>query len=109
MPKINEQELNKQPHYNVGYKDLGGKIYYDLDWQLIQDLGTLLYSNKVENGGKYTRENWKKDLQVKDLEDALDRHYLKYKLGQIDEEHDLAIVANIMMLRYLKRKQNEQE
>lgn len=89
-----------------GYKESEGKIYYDLDWQLIQDLGELLFSNKVENGGKYNRENWKKDLNIKDLEDSLERHFMKYKLGLVDEEHDLSIVANIMMLRYLKRLRN---
>lgn len=89
-----------------GHKDLEGKLYYDIDWQIVQDLAKLLYTNKVENGGKYERGNWKNHLRIENLEDALDRHFIKYKIGETDEEHDLAIVANIMMLRYLKRKEN---
>jgi hypothetical protein len=91
---------------SAAFKDKEGKIYYDIDWQMIQDLGEHLYKNKVEAGGKYLRDNWKKGMNIQDMSDAIDRHYIKMKLGWEDEDHALALISNLMILRYLKRQQN---
>lgn len=95
-------ELDQTP---TAFKDKEGKIYYDIDWQMIQDLGEHLYKNKVEAGGKYLRDNWKKDMNIQDMLDAIDRHFLKLKLGWEDEDHALALISNLMILRYLKRQE----
>lgn len=45
---------------------------------------------------KYGENNWKKGIPISRYVDSGIRHYLKLKMGMVDERHDRAFVWNIL-------------
>lgn len=45
---------------------------------------------------KYGENNWKKGIPISRYMDSGIRHYLKVKMGMVDERHDRAFVWNIL-------------
>lgn len=52
-----------------------------------------------ENGAnKYGENNWQKGMPLHVYYDSAIRHYLKHRIGMVDEPHDIAFVWNIFAL-----------
>lgn len=92
----------------TGNKDIQGKItgFSDLPLGALQEVTKRFASFKIENGGKYSRENHLKPLKDTDLTDAIFRHLIAYLQGEdMDEKggsHFTAIALNAMMLEEQK-------
>ena len=84
-----------------GYKESEGKLIYDVDWEFMKDIAIRMAQNK----GKYEKYNWKKPIDLNQLDEAIERHWVSYKSGDLSEDHEIAIVCNIMMKRYHTRHQ----
>lgn len=91
---------------NKGTKDDIGKPNY-LDILTHLDLDFLAESAEVMKAGakKYSKDNWKKDLEPERIQKALLRHLVSYAKGEkIDKEsnksHLCHILANCMFLYY---------
>ncbi len=78
----------------AGVKDKDNKLIIELDWDFIREMCIRMDQNK----DKYPRDNWKNPIDVKLLEDALFRHWLDYKGGDVSENHLAAIALNAMMI-----------
>lgn len=76
-------------------KELTGKLSWDAFlWRAIERVNQRWQENKT----KYSIDNHLKPISRTELEDAMFRHYLKMKLGHIDEDHLAAICMNALML-----------
>lgn len=43
-----------------------------------------------------------KSINIDSIEEALERHFIEYKLGNTDENHLIALVCNAMIINYHK-------
>jgi len=59
-----------------GKKESTGKQHVEYDWDFLKSQMSRLGKYKIENGGKYEYENWKKKIDIKELKKALLRHTL---------------------------------
>ena len=67
-------------------------INYRMDYTLIERI-----AKHFENGAKkYDENNWRKGLPCKCYVDSAVRHYFKWVLGEIDEDHEAAFYWNII-------------
>jgi type I restriction-modification system DNA methylase subunit len=91
-----------------GQKDKTGKIngYTDLPWNALNEVTKRFQSFKIENGGKYSRDNHLNPMKDTDLLDAIFRHLIAYINGEdLDEKggsHFTAIALNALMLEELR-------
>lgn len=86
-----------------GIKESQNKLIYDIDWVFVKNIAERMNENK----SKYPLGNWKKDIDLASIEQALERHYIQYKIGDTSEDHLIAIVCNSMILNYHRKKTNE--
>lgn len=49
---------------------------------------------------KYCERNWEKGIPNSRCLASLERHVLKYKMGMTDEDHEAAIMCNIMFIMH---------
>ena len=84
-----------------GIKESEGKLTYDLDFAFIKAM-----AERQDRNTKYPEGNWKKPINVADLEKALKRHVMEVLIGNYEDEtefgHLVAIANNAMMIWYQK-------
>ena len=85
---MKEQNIN-------AFKEFDNKLKWDsFLWRALQRVNIRWQENK----SKYPVHNHLLPLSRTELEDAMFRHYLELKKGNIDEDHLSAIVLNAMMI-----------
>jgi len=85
---------------NTGKKESDGKLYYELSWEFIEEMAKRMQNNK---GEKYPRFNWKKDIDIDELKQAINRHHIEvmkdnYSDGEEALGHIVSYACNSMML-----------
>lgn len=88
---------------NKGTKDSINKQHVEFNWEFLNEIMSRLGKNKIENGGKYEFENWKKEMDVRALKDALFRHVLQIMNDNYEDEgeeygHLCAVALNAMFI-----------
>lgn len=83
-----------------GKKESDGKLYYELSWEFIEEMAKRMANNKSD---KYPLYNWKKNIDVEDLKQAINRHHIEvmkgnYKDGDEVLGHIISYACNSMML-----------
>jgi len=101
-------EYNKNRKLSVLVNTL--KIYiekymmYKTEYEMAIDL-----SKHFENGAKkYGERNWEKGIPKERYVDSAIRHYLKFRDGQEDENHEIAFVWNVICLMWTENKEKEE-
>mgnify|MGYP006356823289 CR=1 FL=1 len=84
----------------VGKKEKEGKLHYELSWEFIEEMAKRMANNKSD---KYPLYNWKQEINVQDLKDAINRHHVEvmkgnYKDGDEILGHIVQYACNSMML-----------
>ena len=98
---------------NKGIKDFQNKVsYQEIDWNFITAMAKRLNSNKVQFGGKYENNNWKLDIDLKEIQDALIRHFIALVQPNPEDsesslDHLAAIGINCQILYFHLKKNNE--
>lgn len=93
-------KLEHQIENNNGIKETEGKLYYELSWEFIEEMAKRMANNK---SNKYPLFNWKKNINVEDLKQAINRHHIEvmkgnYKDGNELLGHVVSYACNSMML-----------
>ena len=93
-------KLEHQIENNNGIKETNGKLYYELSWEFIEEMAKRMANNK---SNKYPLFNWKKNINVEDLKQAINRHHIEvmkgnYKDGNELLGHVVSYACNSMML-----------
>ena len=93
-------KLEHQIENNNGIKETKGKLYYELSWEFIEEMAKRMANNK---SNKYPLFNWKKNINVEDLKQAINRHHIEvmkgnYKDGNELLGHVVSYACNSMML-----------
>ena len=93
-------KLEHQIENNNGIKETNGKLYYELSWEFIEEMAKRMANNK---SNKYPLFNWKKNINVEDLKQAINRHHIEvmkgnYKDGDELLGHVVSYACNSMML-----------
>jgi hypothetical protein len=102
------------PTYDLekGIKDDKGKLFYELDFRFIQAMAKRMAENK---GQKYDLWNWKRDIDVEHLKQAMFRHIIEVMEGNYEDDgeslgHVTSLATNAMMLWHrLKYDQDQKE
>ena len=88
-----------------GIKETTGKLTYDIDFDFIEQMADRMQRNKH----KYPLGNWKKDIDVEELKQALFRHTMEVMQGNYDDEqyygHLVAVACNAFMITYQLKNQ----
>lgn len=88
----------------VGIKYSKDKLFYEIDWEFVKLMAERMAMNKSD---KYPVFNWMKPIDVKELNQALVRHFIEIQSGNYDDEqkygHYLALACNSMMILYQLR------
>ena len=92
--------------YADGIKETTNKLTYDIDFDFIQRMAGRMQRNK----DKYPIGNWKKNIDIEELKQALFRHTMEIMQGNYDDEqyygHLVAVACNAFMITYqLKQKE----
>ena len=93
--------------HKEGIKETEGKLYYELSWEFIEEMAKRMANNKTD---KYPLFNWKKDINIEDLKQAINRHHIEVMKGNYKDEnevlgHIVSYACNSMMLwEQLKEK-----
>lgn len=110
--KSQNGETHKESQTIEAYKEIEGKLFYELDFNFIKQMAERMQSNK--DNTKYELWNWKKPMTYKGIEDlkqATLRHLLEVLEGKYEDDgrkfgHLEAISNNVMMINYqLKNEQ----
>lgn len=85
---------------NCGKKENDGKLYYELSWEFIEEIAKRMANNKSD---KYPLYNWKKNINIEELKQAINRHHIEvmkgnYKDGDEVLGHIVSYACNSMML-----------
>ena len=91
----------------TAYKEIEGKLFYELDFEFITQMAERMASNK----GKYEPYNWQKLDNIDDLKQSLFRHVLEVMNGNYQDDnrakgHLEAVAINAMFINY-QLKRNE--
>lgn len=83
-----------------GIKETDGKLFYEFDWQFIEEIAKRMQANK---GDKYPPYNWKKPIDIEELKQAINRHHIEVMKGNYKDEdeelgHVVSYACNAMML-----------
>lgn len=82
------QKTNDETYLYAAMSDLNYRMEYNLIARV---------ARHFENGlKKYGENNWKKGIPCKSYVDSAVRHYFKWQLKEIDEDHESAFYWNIM-------------
>jgi hypothetical protein len=86
--------------FSLGKKETKGKLYYEISWEFIEEMAKRMANNKSD---KYPLYNWKKNIDVEDLKQAINRHHIEvmkgnYKDGEEVLGHIVSYACNSMML-----------
>lgn len=109
-----QKSKSNNKNSDKGIKDFQGKIsYQEIDWNFINAMAKRLNSNKIQFGGKYEIGNWKLDIDLKSIEDALIRHVISLINPNPEDtesalDHLAAIGVNSQILFYhLNKNKND--
>lgn len=91
-----------------GIKENDGKLYYELSWEFIEEIAKRMANNKSD---KYPLYNWKKNINIEELKQAINRHHIEvmkgnYKDGDEVLGHIVSYACNSMMLWEQLNKNN---
>lgn len=85
---------------DIGIKESTHKLIYDIDFDFIKRMAGRMQRNK----DKYPIGNWKKNIDVEELKQALFRHTMEIMEGNYDDEqyygHLVAVACNAFMITY---------
>ena len=82
------QKANDETYLYASMSDLNYRMEYNLIARV---------ARHFENGlKKYGENNWRKGIPCKSYVDSAVRHYFKWQLKEIDEDHESAFYWNIM-------------
>ena len=89
-----------------GVKQNEGKLNYELDWEFIEAMAERMSENK----DKYLPYNWKKEMELEQIRQAMFRHMIEimkenYKDETVELGHIVAIANNAMILYHHGKKQ----
>lgn len=89
-----------------GVKQTEGKLNYELDWEFIEAMAERMSENK----DKYLPYNWKKEMDLEQIRQAMFRHMIEimkenYKDETVELGHIVAIANNAMILYHHEKKQ----
>lgn len=95
---VSENEVNKNAL--EGIKETKGKLYYELSWEFVEEMAKRMANNKSD---KYPLYNWKKNIDIEDLKQAINRHHIEvmkgnYRDGSEILGHIVSYACNSMML-----------
>jgi hypothetical protein len=95
---VSENEVNKNAL--EGIKETKGKLYYELSWEFVEEMAKRMANNKSD---KYPLYNWKKNISIEDLKQAINRHHIEvmkgnYRDGSEVLGHIVSYACNSMML-----------
>jgi hypothetical protein len=90
---------------NKGVKESEKKLVYDIDFDYVKGMAERIQLNR----NKYEVGNWKKEIDVENLKQALFRHVIEIMNNRYNDEQDFghlyAIGCNaFMILEQLKNK-----
>lgn len=81
-----------------GIKESKNKLIYDIDFDYVKKMAERMQLNR----DKYPVGNWKKDIDVEDLKQALFRHMIEIMNGNYSDEqeygHLVALGCNAFMI-----------
>lgn len=106
LEKHKDEDFNK---VKSGIKESNGKLFYELDWEFIEEMAKRMQKNKKD---KYPKFNWHKPIEIEGLKQALTRHFIEIMKGNYKDEdqelgHLTALSLNAMMIWYqLKHHQD---
>lgn len=80
-----------------GFKDSKGKQWVEYDWEFLKLQMERLGKFKIENGGKYEKDNWKLPMDVEELKNSLFRHTLDLMEGKLDDEGKFGTLTAISL------------
>lgn len=85
----------------IGYKEVEGKLNYELDFTFITQMAQRMDSNK----GKYEPNNWKKPIDIESIKQSLFRHVISIMNGQYEDDnrtfgHIEAAACNLMIINH---------
>ena len=90
-----------------GYKETSNKLIYDIDFDYITGMAERMQLNR----DKYPVGNWKKDIDIETLKQALFRHVIEIMKGNYSDEqkcgHLYAVGCNAFMILAQLKLQNE--
>lgn len=91
-----------------GYKETKGKLIYDIDFDYITGMAERMHLNR----DKYPVGNWKKELDVEGLKQALFRHVIAIMQDEYSDEqkfgHLYAVGCNaFMIIEQLKNERSK--
>ena len=93
--------------FNEGIKEEDGKLFYEIDWEFVEAMAKNMAANK---GSKYSVFNWKKEIDIEKLKQALTSHFIEVQKGnytdKIDLDHWLSISCNCMMIWHQLNKKD---
>ena len=95
--------------YADGIKETTNKLTYDIDFDFIQRMAGRMQRNK----DKYPIGNWKKNIDIEELKQALFRHTMEIMQGNYDDEqyygHLVAVACNAFMITYQLKNNNDNQ
>lgn len=80
-----------------GFKDSTNKQWVEYDWEFLKLQMTRLGNFKIENGGKYDKDNWKLPMDIEQLKAATLRHTLDLMENKFDDEGEYGTLAAISL------------
>lgn len=99
---INEIEVK-------GYKEVNGKLNYELDFDFITQMAQRMDSNK----GKYEPFNWTRPIDIDSIKQSLFRHVMSIMKDDYADDnrtfgHIEAAACNLMIINYqLQHNKNQ--
>ena len=115
MNRINVKISDFLPVKNAEKDKSNKPSFLEIEPSFVLGMAQRMNSNKINFGGKYENFNYQQDIDIKDLIDATERHFLDLKgivlngFPLINQEesvqnHVFAIACNMMMINYQLEK-----
>jgi hypothetical protein len=100
---LGQVEDKKQRKFgNALRDDKSDKINYSLGIHplVLKRIAKHMTNASYEAGGKYPKWNWTGGMPAWQCLESLERHLSQYKLGEVDEDHLISVLFNVMNLVY---------
>lgn len=105
---FNKDEFTVEEDEKKGKKETEGKLHYEISWEFIEEMAKRMANNK---SNKYPLYNWKKEINIQTLKDAINRHHIEVMKGNYKDDdeilgHIVSYACNSMMLWEQLKKVN---